>query len=181
MLGGVVFSTSRTFLADNAGIGLCSRPQQSGLFGQALSLTILPFFVNSFVFRFLCKFIIYRRSRTCLVIPVVHFQVVFVGHFGRVLAHRKIRAYPKVSRTQQSRVRRFVRRFPMVFIPPRLYNQLHEASLRKFFNNKGDEVIRVDSRQVRSKDRDWQPTIRATGITLNHAERSISNTSIKQT
>ncbi|MHC4658032.1 MAG: helix-hairpin-helix domain-containing protein [Planctomycetota bacterium] len=27
MLGGVVFSTLRTFLADNAGIGLCSRPQ----------------------------------------------------------------------------------------------------------------------------------------------------------
>ncbi len=26
-LEGVVFSTSRTFLADNAGIGLCSRPQ----------------------------------------------------------------------------------------------------------------------------------------------------------
>jgi len=27
MLGDVVFSTLRTFLADNAGIGLCSRPQ----------------------------------------------------------------------------------------------------------------------------------------------------------
>jgi len=27
MLGGVVCSTLRTFLADNAGIGLCSRPQ----------------------------------------------------------------------------------------------------------------------------------------------------------
>ncbi|MHC4460770.1 MAG: hypothetical protein ACYS30_04990 [Planctomycetota bacterium] len=27
MLEGVVFSTLRTFLADNAGIGLCSRPQ----------------------------------------------------------------------------------------------------------------------------------------------------------
>ncbi len=41
---------------------------------------------------------------------------------GQKLAHRKIRAYPKVSRTQQSRVRRFVRRFRMVFIPLRYYN-----------------------------------------------------------
>ena len=41
---------------------------------------------------------------------------------GQKMAHRKIRAYPKVSRTQQSRVRRFVRRFPMVFILLRYYN-----------------------------------------------------------
>ena len=33
----------------------------------------------------------------------------------------------------------------MVFIPLRYYNYLHEASLRKFFNDKADEVFRVDT------------------------------------